>query len=114
MGEPLIESSSIWLSALYFLSFLVDLPLPMPTLNIGHGIHDDTRSGIDYHEFCELAHAAFLLINFYLSCAYDATTLQHTFGFYFFCIAIIGSDILGYLIIRAIGWIHGHIGYTCL
>jgi hypothetical protein len=36
----------------------------MPTLNIGHGIHDDTRSGIDYHEFCELAHAAFLLINF--------------------------------------------------
>jgi hypothetical protein len=74
---------------------------------------DDTRSGIDYHEFCELAHAAFPFINFSLSCAYDATALQHTFGFSFFCIAIIGSDILGYLI-KAIGWIYGRIGFACL
>lgn len=64
MAEPLINFSSRWLSIFYFPSFLVDFPLPIPTLNIGHGIHDDSRSGIDYHEFCELAHAAFPFINF--------------------------------------------------
>lgn len=59
MGESLIKLSLTGLLTLYSPSFLMNLPLPMPTLNIRHGIHDDTRSGIDYLEFCELAHAAF-------------------------------------------------------
>lgn len=114
MAEPLINFSLRWLSIFYFPSFLVDFPLPMPTLNIGHGTHDDSRSGIDYMSSVNFLMLHSLSLIFSLLCIRrDDLATQFWFFFFLHC-----NHRIGYLGILNYGnrvdirthWIYSFIG----
>lgn len=67
MGESLTGLLSTWLcDSSFTIIFGGPTTLPCLTFNIGPGIHDNTRSGIEYHKFCELAPAALIFITVFV------------------------------------------------